>query len=70
MQARCFCPEHGKQDFDGIVIKNGTPMCIKCMKPLEFGKVQPRPVVASIRKDAVARKGAHTVSRKAKARRK
>jgi hypothetical protein len=46
MQARCFCPEHGKQDFDGIVIKAGVPMCVKCMKPLEYGKVMPRPVLA------------------------
>jgi hypothetical protein len=58
MQARCFCPEHGKQDFDGIVIKNGTPMCMKCMKPLEFGKVQPRPVVSAVPKKEVAVKKA------------
>jgi hypothetical protein len=46
MQARCFCPEHGRLGFEDIIIKNGTPTCAKCSKPLEYGKVLPRPVVA------------------------
>jgi len=46
MQARCFCPEHGKLEFDDIRIKNGLPICAKCARPLEFGVVRPRPVSA------------------------
>lgn len=42
MKARCFCPEHGKCDFDQIAIKNGVPICVKCSKELEFGTVRPR----------------------------
>ncbi|MFH1623207.1 MAG: hypothetical protein ABIA12_01670 [Candidatus Aenigmatarchaeota archaeon] len=44
MQARCFCPEHGRLEFDDIRIKNGLPICAKCARPLEFGVVRPRPV--------------------------
>jgi len=44
MQARCFCPEHGKLEFDDIRIKNGLPICAKCSRTLEFGVVRPRPV--------------------------
>jgi len=47
MQARCFCPEHGRLGFEDILIKNGTPTCARCSKPLEYGKVMPRPVVAA-----------------------
>lgn len=47
MQARCFCPEHGRLGFENILIKNGIPVCAKCSKPLEFGKVMPRPVAAA-----------------------
>jgi len=47
MQARCFCPEHGRLGFDDIMIKNGTPTCAKCAKPLEYGRVMPRPVAAA-----------------------
>lgn len=42
MKAKMFCPEHGKLDFDQIVIKNGVPICFKCLKELEFGTVRPR----------------------------
>lgn len=42
MQAKCYCPEHGKLDFDQIAIKNGAPICVKCSKELQFGIVKPR----------------------------
>jgi hypothetical protein len=42
MKAKMFCPSHGKLDFDEIVIKNGTPTCLKCSSALEFGTVKPR----------------------------
>lgn len=41
-----FLPEHGKLGFEDILIKNGTPVCARCSKPLEFGRVMPRPVAA------------------------
>ncbi len=44
MEARMFCPNHGKLDFEDVIIKNGIPTCRKCMSALEFGKVQPRSV--------------------------
>lgn len=44
MQARCFCPEHGRLEFEDIRIKNGLPICAKCSRTLEFGVVRPRPV--------------------------
>jgi len=50
MQAKCFCPEHGRLGFDDILIKNGTPTCARCSKPLEFGRVMPRPVGAAAAK--------------------
>jgi hypothetical protein len=56
MQARCFCPEHGRLGFDDILIKNGTPVCARCSKPLEFGTVRPRPVEAAKPKAADAKK--------------
>ena len=40
--ARCFCPKHGKLDFDDVLIDEGQPVCKKCKSPLEFGKVRPR----------------------------
>lgn len=46
MEARMFCPTHGKLEFEDVVIKNGMPVCRKCMSVLEFGKVRPRPVVS------------------------
>ena len=46
MQARCFCPEHGRLDFENILIKNGTPTCAKCSRPLEYGRVMPRHLAA------------------------
>lgn len=42
MQARCFCPNHGKLEFDEVMIKNGNPMCCKCSAELQFGTVKPR----------------------------
>ena len=42
IQARMFCKEHGKLNFDQIVIKNGMPTCTKCGRALEFGTVRPR----------------------------
>jgi hypothetical protein len=42
MKAKMFCPSHGKLDFSEIVIKNGTPVCLKCSSVLEFGTVRPR----------------------------
>jgi len=42
MLARCFCPKHGKLDFDDIYIKYGKPICRKCESALEFGKIKPR----------------------------
>jgi len=44
MKAKMFCPTHGKLDFDEIVIKNGTPTCLRCSTALEFGTVKPRKV--------------------------
>lgn len=44
MEARIFCPQHGKLELDDVVIKNGVPICRKCMSALEFGKIRPRPV--------------------------
>lgn len=44
MEARIFCPQHGKLELDDVVIKNGVPICRKCMSVLEFGKIRPRPV--------------------------
>lgn len=44
MLARCFCPKHGKLDFDDIHIDAGLPVCKKCKSPLEFGKVKPKRV--------------------------
>lgn len=44
MQARIFCPKHGRLDFDDVVIKNGIPICRKCQSILEFGKVRPRKI--------------------------
>jgi hypothetical protein len=42
MQAKCYCPKHGRLDFDGIMIKNGTPICSRCSAELQFGVVKPR----------------------------
>lgn len=42
MQAKCICPNHGRLDFDEIIIKNGTPICSKCSAELQFGTVKPR----------------------------
>lgn len=42
MQARMFCPTHGKLDFDDVIIKNGKPVCRKCRSVLEFGNVRPK----------------------------
>jgi hypothetical protein len=44
MLARCFCPKHGKLDFDDVFIEAGRPVCKKCKSPLDFGKVRPRSV--------------------------
>lgn len=44
MQAKMFCPKHGKLDFDDVAIKKGMPICRKCQSALEFGKVLPRRV--------------------------
>jgi len=44
IQARMFCKEHGKLDFEDIIIKNGTPTCAKCGSILEFGTVRPRKI--------------------------
>ena len=50
MQAKCMCPQHGKLEFDDIIIKNGNPTCRKCMSVLEFGKIQPRRVMKGKKK--------------------
>ncbi|MEM7821816.1 MAG: hypothetical protein QXX38_03345 [Candidatus Aenigmatarchaeota archaeon] len=42
MQAKCICPNHGRLDFDEIIIKNGVPVCGKCSAELQFGIVKPR----------------------------
>jgi len=42
MKARCFCPTHGKLPLEDIIIKNGTPVCRKCISALEFTDVRPR----------------------------
>lgn len=42
MLARCFCPKHGKLEFDDIYIDHGKPICRKCRSVLEFGKIKPR----------------------------
>jgi ribosomal protein L37AE/L43A len=42
IQARCFCPKHGRLSLDEIVIKNGIPVCSKCSAELQFGNVKPR----------------------------
>jgi len=56
MQARCFCPIHGKLDFDCIIIKNGAPTCVKCGAALDFGRVLPRTVESSTGKSAKTKK--------------
>jgi len=50
MQAKCFCPEHNKLDFDKIAIKNGVPVCGICGKELQFGTVRPRLVEKNSKK--------------------
>lgn len=42
MQAKTFCPNHGRLEIDQISIKNGLPICNRCASPLEFGMVRPR----------------------------
>jgi len=42
MKAKMFCPNHGKLDFDEIIIKNGVPICARCSSELQFGNVKPR----------------------------
>ena len=42
IQAKCFCPTHGKLSLEEIVIKNGVPVCAKCSAELQFGNVRPR----------------------------
>jgi ribosomal protein L37AE/L43A len=42
IQAKCYCPKHGRLELGDIVIKNGIPTCSKCSSPLEFGTVKPR----------------------------
>lgn len=44
MQARIFCPTHGRLDLSEVVIKDGQPLCGKCSTVLVYGKVQPRVV--------------------------
>jgi hypothetical protein len=56
MQARCFCPEHGRLDFENILIKNGIPVCAKCQAVLEYGKVMPRPVASAPKTPAATAK--------------
>lgn len=57
MQARMFCPKHGKLDFDDVAIKKGMPICRKCQSALEFGKVLPRRVEKREKKKRTKRKG-------------
>ncbi len=45
MQARCYCQNHGRLEFDEIAIKQGLPVCIKCSSILVFGTVKPRKLV-------------------------
>jgi len=42
IQAKCYCPTHGRLDLEEIVIKNGVPICSKCSAELQFGTVKPR----------------------------
>lgn len=42
IQAKIFCPTHGKLEFDDVIIKDSAPTCRKCNTKLVFGKVQPR----------------------------
>ncbi|HLC39477.1 MAG TPA: hypothetical protein VJJ76_01195 [archaeon] len=42
MQAKTFCPNHGRLEIDQIVIKNGLPICSRCQSDLQFGVVRPR----------------------------
>lgn len=42
MQAKTFCPNHGRLEIDQISIKNGQPICNRCASHLEFGMVRPR----------------------------
>lgn len=42
MLARCYCPKHGRLDFEDIMIKKGVPICAKCSSELNFGNVKPR----------------------------
>ena len=51
MQAKIFCPTHGKLEFDEIVIKNGVPVCGKCRAELVFGNVKPRKLETKRKKE-------------------
>lgn len=42
IQAKIFCPTHGKLEFEDVIIKDSEPTCRKCNTKLVFGKVQPR----------------------------
>ncbi|MEM5836525.1 MAG: hypothetical protein QW451_01145 [Candidatus Aenigmatarchaeota archaeon] len=42
IQARCFCPTHGKLSLKEIIIKNGVPVCSKCLSELQFGNIRVR----------------------------
>lgn len=56
MLAKCFCPKHGKLDFDDVQIVNGQPICKRCKSVLEFGKVRPRRVEKPTTKKRKARR--------------
>jgi len=64
MQARCFCPKHGKLDFDNIIIQGGLPTCKKCRSTLEFGKVVPRRVEKAPKKKKRKRRKTKTKKKK------
>ena len=42
IKAKCYCPTHGRLEFDNIQIRNGSPICMKCSNELVFGVVRPR----------------------------
>jgi len=42
MKAKCYCAKHGKLSLDEIIIRNGSPVCSKCLSVLEFADVKPR----------------------------
>lgn len=56
MQARIFCPKHGRLSLDDVAIKKGVPVCRKCLSVLEFGKIRPRGIEKGEKKEQPKRK--------------